>query len=264
MLEGKQENGEVLSVGTLAKRLPNGEDHIRYRAEDMARESVSSDPAGEATLKVAKSPPHSLELNGLPFGGELTETNYTLEAKASDGEGPNIAAPGVKRVSLYIGKGAQKTEIPIKKNETTGQPESSGPCSVAKGECTAWAKFQINGADLGAGPAAIVLQAEDNAGNVKTSQEFQLTVHHSTPVALGPGSLDLQSGDFSLGATDVAMGNGLTVSRTYSARPDAGARRTAGSAVADLDGRRLLAERNLRRLDDADCCKRRADGLRTV
>jgi virginiamycin B lyase len=216
-LEGKQEAGEVLSVGTLAKRLPNGDDHIRYRAEDMARESVSTDAAGEATLKVAKSPPHNLELNGLP--GELSEgSNYTVEAKAADGEGPNVAAPGVKRLSLYIGKGAQKTEIPIKKNETSGQPEWSGPCEVPNGECPAWAKFQINGAQLGAGPAAIVVQAEDNAGNVATSQEFQLTVRHSTPVALGPGSLDLQSGDFSLGATDVSMGNGLTVSRTYSSR----------------------------------------------
>ena len=76
----------------------------------------------------------------------------------------------------------------------------------------------ISGAQLGAGPAAIVVQAEDNAGNVKTSEEFQLTVRHSTPVALGPGSLNLQSGDFSLGATDVAMGDGLSVSRTYSSR----------------------------------------------
>ncbi len=37
-------------------------------------------------------------------------------------------------------------------------------------------------------------------------------------MALGPGSVDLESGDYALSATDVSMGSGLTVSRAYSSR----------------------------------------------
>ena len=84
-------------------------------------------------------------------------------------------------------------------------------------ECTASAKWAINGSELGAGKHEIAVVAIDNAGNETTHYE-PISIHHSTPVALGPGSVDLQSGDFSLGFTDVSMGSGLTVSRNYSSR----------------------------------------------
>jgi hypothetical protein len=198
-------HGEYLTV---PGGLPNGEVKIRYRAEEALGGTVS--PANEATsvatVKVDTSKPHSIALLGLPYGNELSERKYELTAVATDGEGSTIASSGIKSVVLYVdGKS-------IKANGT-----GEGTCSVPKGECTASAKYTINGAELGAGHHSIQIEVFDNAGN-EGRVATQISIRHSTPVALGPGSVDLQSGDFSLGASDVSMGSGLTVSRAYSSR----------------------------------------------
>ena len=93
----------------------------------------------------------------------------------------------------------------------------TGECAKEKGECTASEEWEISGAELGAGHHAIVIVVTDRAGN-EARREESISVRHSTPVAVGPGSVDLESGDFSLGATDLSMGSGLTVSRVYSSR----------------------------------------------
>ena len=94
-----------------------------------------------------------------------------------------------------------------------------GPANalVSIGECTASAEYTINGAELGAGHHGIVIVAKDRAGN-EGREEEEVSVRHSTPVPLGPGDVDLESGDFTLGPTDVALGGGLSVSRVYSSR----------------------------------------------
>ena len=76
------------------------------------------------------------------------------------------------------------------------------------------------GAELGSGKHEIEVVVFDNAGNEQRHYE-PISIRHSTPVALGPGSVDLESGDFTLGDKDVSMGTGLTVSRNYSSRPEA-------------------------------------------
>ncbi|HXW33761.1 MAG TPA: SMP-30/gluconolactonase/LRE family protein [Acidimicrobiales bacterium] len=194
------EHGETW---TLPNRLPNGEDKIRYRAEDAMAGTRSLESEGVTTVKVDTSPPHNLGLTGLPLGGELRQTEYQVEAHATEGEGstPN---PGVKSIALFINGRLNA--------------ESAAECNGSHGECTASAHFAIKGEQLALGPNDVAIQATDGAGNVSKPLRYTLTVRQSTPVALGPGSLDLESGDFTLASTDVSMGQGLSVSRTYSSR----------------------------------------------
>jgi YD repeat-containing protein len=192
---------------TVDPKLPDGEDKIRYRANEAisGTESLSTETESTKTVKVDTAAPHNIGLGGLPWGDELSEKPYKLTAQATDGAGSSVASSGVKKLALFV-SGTEVAEL----GTQTG-------CKVAKGECTAKAEWSINGAELGAGHHAIVIVATDNAGNESRIEET-ISIHHSTPVALGPGSVDLQSGDFALGSSDVNMGSGLTVGRNYSSR----------------------------------------------
>jgi YD repeat-containing protein len=201
--QGVQCYGSHNEYWTLDPKLPDGERKIRYGAEEAIAGTKSLATEGQATVKVDAAKPHRLWLNGLPYGEEMSERPYELTGEATDGEGSELASSGIKSLSFYV-DGSQFGS-------------SGGSCSVAHGECTASNKWTINGAELGAGHHAIVLVAFDNAGN-EARLEKTISIRHSTPVALGPGSVDLQSGDFALGAQDVSMGSGLTVGRTYSSR----------------------------------------------
>jgi streptogramin lyase len=214
LCKGVQCESEQKEYWTLNKHLPNGEDKIRYRAEeafgDATHETESLETEGVGTVKVDTSKPHSIYLGGLPFANELSEKAYKVTAYATDGEGSTIPSSGIASLAVFIenSKG-EKKEI-----AKTG---GSGECSTPKGECTASAEYTINGAELGAGHHGIVIVAKDNAGN-EGREEEQVSVRHSTPVPMGPGDVDLESGDFTLGPTDVSLGGGLSVSRVYSSR----------------------------------------------
>ena len=96
-----------------------------------------------------------------------------------------------------------------------GKP--AGSCSVSAGPCTATGEWTVNGRELGAGRHTLTAVATDNAGNV-ASENFTLDVYAASPVAMGPGSVNPESGDFALGATDVNLSGGLgalSVTRHY-------------------------------------------------
>jgi streptogramin lyase len=188
---------------TLDPKLTDGEQKLRYRAEEAMSGTQSLETEGKATLKVDATPPHAITLQGLPYGNELSERPYELTAVATDGEGSTTPSSGIKSIALYVD------------GHAFGTP--AGSCSVAKGECSASAKWTVNGAELGAGKHDIEIVAFDNAGNEGRQYE-PISIRHSTPVPLGPGSVDLESGDFSLAASDVSFGSGLTVGRNYSSR----------------------------------------------
>jgi streptogramin lyase len=208
--QGVQCYVEHAEYWTLPAKLPDGEDKLRYKAEEAMTGTQSLSTEGLATVKVDATPPHRLSIEGLPFGNELSERPYTLKAHATDGEGSTTPSSGVKSLALFVSS-----------HEIKEAGKQAG-CTAAKGECTATAEWTINGAELGAGHHAIVIVATDNAGNQARLEET-ITIKHSTPVALGPGSLDLQSGDYALSANDVSLGSGLTVGRDYSSRaPEAG------------------------------------------
>jgi streptogramin lyase len=189
-----------MEAGTL---LPDGEQKLRYRAQEAISGTESLASEGEATVKVDTSKPHSLTINGLPYGDELGERPYELTVEATDGEGSTIASSGIKSIALFVDGHEFGT--------------AGGSCKAEKGACTASRKWTVNGAELGAGKHDIEVVAFDNAGNEARSY-VPITIRHSTPVPLGPGSVDLESGDFALGASDVSLGSGLTVGRNYSSR----------------------------------------------
>ncbi|HEU0249569.1 MAG TPA: hypothetical protein VFR48_02485, partial [Solirubrobacteraceae bacterium] len=204
---------------TLDPKLPNGEDKIRYRAEEAIAGTVSLTTETESTkvIKVDTGKPYNIRLQGLPSGEELTERPYALTAEATDGEEkvPSSGIEGVRTGSKgeVTGRGIR---LLVDGKEVTETGTQAG-CTVVKGPCTSSATWSINGGELPAGHHAIEVVATDNAGN-ETEAYYTFTVRHSTPVALGPGSVDLQSGDFSMSATDVDMGSGLTVGRDVSSR----------------------------------------------
>jgi streptogramin lyase len=201
---------------TLNPHLPNGEDRIRYRDEEAfgqeTHQTESLETEGVGTVKVDTSKPHNLYLGGLPFANELSEKIYKITAYATDGEGSTVPSSGIESLSVSI----ENNKGEKQKLTKTGEG-GSGECSTSKGECTASAEYTINGSELGAGHHGIVIVAKDRAGN-EGREEEQLSVRHSTPVPMGPGSVDLESGDFALGPTDVSLGSGLSVSRVYSSR----------------------------------------------
>ncbi len=201
---------EHTETWTLNTKLPNGEPKIRYRAEeafgDATHETESPATEDVTTVKVDDAKPSNIFLGGVPFGNELSEKAYELTAYATDGEGSTIPSSGIKSITVYVdGKSIKALG------------ETEGKCSVPAGACTATAKYKIQGAELGAGRHAIVIVAKDNAGN-EGREEETISIRHSTPVPLGPGSVDLESGDFTLGSSDVSFGSGLSVSRVYSSR----------------------------------------------
>jgi streptogramin lyase len=200
--QGVQCYSSHIEYATLPVGLPNGAQTIRYRAEEAISGTQSLEAEGQAKVKVDTKAPHNLRIEGLPYGDELSERKYELTVVATDGEGATPSS-GVKSIALQVD--GHEIESP------------TGSCTTSSGPCTASRKVTLNGAELGAGKHDIKIIALDNAGN--EAHEYQpVTIKHSTPIALEPGSLDLQSGDFALGATDVSMGSGLTVGRNYSSR----------------------------------------------
>ena len=149
------------------------------------------------TVKVDVAPPHSLVLSGLPSNDEVGFKPYTLKAEASDGT--TIASSGIKSIGLKI----DGHEI-----GTVSGSCSPGPCTAKSGSWT------INGQEYAAGPHLLTITATDNAGNIET-EDITVTVRAASPVPVGPGDVNPESGELSLQTTDVAEGEGLLVTRSY-------------------------------------------------
>jgi RHS repeat-associated protein len=175
--------------------LPEGEDTIKATAHDPVGLSASS----ERVVKIDNLPPHGITLSGLPASKEIGAGEYKLKAEAADGEGAT-GSSGIRSIALSID------------GREVGRP--SGSCSA--GPCTAQGEWTISGREYATGRHTIAVLATDNAGN-SSSEQFTLTVRSASPVALGPGAVNPQSGEFALQATDVSVG-GLSVSRSYRSR----------------------------------------------
>lgn len=195
--------------------LPQGEITIRPAARS-AFEGVTG--TGDAqTIKVDSEPP-VVTINGLhtekqPYesgGIKLERTVYTLgeggariKAEATDGK-EGVASSGVRSIALSI----------------DGREFGSSGGSCVPGPCSASREWTLNGAELGSGMHTLKIIATDYAGNVGTTG-FPLAVYHASPIAIGPGSVNPQSGDFAMESTDVNLSGGmgsLVVSRHYDSR----------------------------------------------
>ena len=112
----------------------------------------------------------------------------------------------------------------LKYKGKTACPEPAGiPSSGCYGISGTWT-FQ--GENVAPGPHTVTLRVEDWAGNWSEAH-YPITIARSADQTeqVGPGILNLQSGDYKLGATDVSIASGnstLTVARSYDSRPATG------------------------------------------
>ncbi len=184
---------------------PQGEDVVRVAAHDpMANTSSLEHETGEATVKVDNEPPYAIGVTGgvKEEGGalQLGEVTAHVTIKATDGEG-SVLSSGVKSIEVAI--------------DDHSEGHANGSCEP--GPCTALGEWTINGSELGVGHHTLQVVATDYAGN-RDEKIFPLEVHAASPTALGPGSVNPESGDFALEATDVSMSGGmggLSVTRHY-------------------------------------------------
>ena len=187
-------------VGIYASWLafPDGEDTV---------EITSSNPThGDSTtpvkVKVDNTAPHDLSFAGLPSNAEIGDSTYKLTATASDGAGV-VPSSGLAPLAITVDGIAFSTP--------------KGGCSL--GPCTTTGEWTISGSQFAVGQHQMVLTATDKAGH-KTTKEMALFV--TRPVSLvpaGPGSVNPESGELTLGANDVsiaAAGGTLDVSRSFS------------------------------------------------
>jgi RHS repeat-associated protein len=180
---------------------PDGEDAITGGVEDAMGAKAE---LGTRVLKVDSEPP-KLTVSGLKNGSEIGEGQYGFTVEATDGTGA-VKTSGLQPLTLMVdGREIRKTPF--------GYPGGS-----TKSRLTA--EWELNGGEFGAGEHRVTVTATDGAGNV-TTESFTIKVRHATPVALGPGSVNPQSGEFSMLAGDVSIaapGGGLTVGRSYGSR----------------------------------------------
>jgi RHS repeat-associated protein len=185
--------------------------------------AVAVDAAGNATLQqpypklyVDHTAPTINALAGtLAEAANTTigDGNYSLRFSAQDGGG----APGVPPQS-----GTNFLEVRVdgrsayRKSTTCPHPTGipSSECESLSGEWT------MSGQTWGAGSHTVTVVARDWAGN-EAFQSFKVTVNEAANQQLGPGSVNLQTGDFNLSSTDVSISAAnatLSLTRTYDSR----------------------------------------------
>lgn len=184
--------------------LPDGEPTIGLDGWNAMYDSHAKENEPEAqrhhTVKVDSTPPHNVVITGLPAGNEIGAGEYHIKAEATDGSGTTPSS-GVKSITLEID------------GKVIGSP--SGSCEVEKGPCTAHAEWAIMGRNYAVGRHTLTVTAMDNADNIAPPESIVMTVRGASSVGFGPGGVDPVTGDFTLAVGDVAVGSGLTVTRSY-------------------------------------------------
>jgi RHS repeat-associated protein len=187
--------------------LPDGEPSLGLDTWNAMYDSHATENEAEGlrhhVVKVDSTPPTGLALTGLPAGNEITPGEYDLKAEATDGSGTTPSS-GVKSIALLID--GREVDHP------------TGSCEAPKSSCAAHADFGLVGSEYATGKHAASLVVTDNAGNVATGGEITFTVHPASSAPVGPGSVNLATGEFSLGSTDVSLDGGLHVGRSYASR----------------------------------------------
>lgn len=169
--------------------LPEGADTVEATVQDAA----GLNSTAKATIHVDNAAPHNIILTGLP--SELAAGEFHPKAEATD------ASSGVKSIGLFV----------------DGKEVASPAGACQPGPCAGKAEWTITGRTYAVGTHAVTIIATDNAGNVET-METTFKVNATSRTGVGPGMVNLASGEFSLSATDVNMGGGLTVGRVYGSR----------------------------------------------
>jgi RHS repeat-associated protein len=183
--------------------------------------AVASTPAGlfaspastaETTLRLDQTGP-VIETSGSlaeAENGVIGDGNYTLNFTAEDG---SSASPQSGTRSYEV-----KVDGQVVTSGSTACPEPKA--KPAEGCYALSGAWMMNGQSYGAGTHQVEIIAKDWVGNVST-KSFYVTVNEAPYEPLGPGAVNLQSGDYRLNPTDVSIQAGdaeLAVSRTYDSR----------------------------------------------
>jgi RHS repeat-associated protein len=177
--------------------LPNGEDTLDVKAKN----ATGAYGSASTKIKVDFAAPYNITLTGIPANHEIGSGQYHFKVSATDGSG-STPSSGVASIVLEVD------------GKEVGKP--SGSCSP--GPCTASGEWTVSGTEFGAGTHTITMVAVDNADNEAHATTTMYVARPTSPVAVGPGSVNPQSGELSLESTDVSVGSpeaGLTVGRRY-------------------------------------------------
>ncbi len=198
------ERARELDYENLAGHLANGENKLRLVAKDPSGvEQISSEPV----LNVDSTPPQITLVAGADTEGETINV--------TEGQAGNwIHVQALDEKGGVLGSGIGSLAIEVDNKQVGGD---QGSCSEP---CIGNGRWTLNGAQLGAGVHSLTVVATDNAGNIE-HKTYKLIVHAAAPVAMGPGSVNPQSGDFALESTDVDLkdsAGALEVTRHYDSR----------------------------------------------
>jgi RHS repeat-associated protein len=139
--------------------------------------------------------------------GQVGEGKYALNFTAEDG---STAAPqsGVKTLQVEV-DGEVVDTVSTKCGKPIGVPAAG--CFALSGSWT------FNAPQYGVGTHTVSVVATDWAGN-ESKKSLNVTVNPATYEPLGPGAVNLTTGNYRLTPTDVSISGGaasLSVSRTY-------------------------------------------------
>jgi len=177
-------------------------------AVDAAGNRSQLQPA--PSLYVDHTPPVMSALSGSLTRGEVGDGSYALNFEAYDG---STGEPQVGLASMEVlVDGVVHYTLHSTCHKPTGIPASN---------CFGFAgSWQFNGEDYGAGSHTVTVRAKDWLGNEST-RSLAVTVSNAAYQPLGPGAVNLATGDYRLSATDVSMSGGaasLSFSRVYDSR----------------------------------------------
>jgi RHS repeat-associated protein len=215
--------------------LPDGIDSVSATVSDVDGHATSTAPW---TVKVDHTFPSlsgvggSLNVQAQGKTAVLPAGTYDLHASASDQNSTHLTS-GLTSLELKV-DGQSFACWSWAHDDDCAQSASGGDAtcnqSAATGSCTApVVSGSVDTARFGAGLHTVSVEATDGANNHKV-QSWQVRFAQSATEALGPGDLDLFTGNFQLTRDDVSIdnfGSSLTVSRTFNSR-DPGAKVDGG------------------------------------
>jgi hypothetical protein len=202
-----------------------------------------------------------------PFTGSLTEAHngevgdgsYILHFEAQDGS-ESAPQSGVANMEVYV-DGYQRYDLHTTCPEPDGVPSSG--CFGYSGNWT------FNGQEYGAGTHTITVKAKDWVGNVSESKSLTVVVNDANYQPVGPGAVNLATGDYKLSATDVSVAGGtagLSVSRVFDSRfPARGSGEPLGPGwQLSLPDSGVAEWQSLSPLENGSIALRRANGAELV
>ncbi len=146
--------------------------------------------------------------------GQLGEGAYGVKFEAIDG---STSAPQSGAKEAWVEVDGVRRASAVSACERPVHVPAAG-CFAVSGS------LSFTGEELGVGQHQITVHARDWVGNEST-RTLTVVVHAAAREAIGPGSVNLSSGDFELSASDVKVASGaveLGVGRTYHSRSAGG------------------------------------------